>query len=239
MSTDLPARLAALRAATEAMTPGPWFTDDAPRFGGSVDANIDGLPRQVAMASGQAPAAERRSSPHLIMLANAAGIVALRNEALPLLDALLAEVQAARDHAEYVESVLDAHMREAAEWRDATDSLTPQEAAAKAQAARAEAVACRAVAVEACDFARGALDNAPGFTGDPGDDSAMVGGYAALAALRAKLTTPDPAAAQAAIDEYTEAVMEACGAIDAERTPRTISARATVARLLGMPEVAR
>ena len=62
---------------------------------------------------------------------------------------------------------------------------------------------------------------------------------ARLADLRARLNTPDPAAAQAALDEYTEAVMEACGAIDAERTPRTISARAVVARLLGLPEVAR
>ena len=195
MPTDLPARLAALRAATEAMTPGPWFTDDAPRFGGSVDANIDGLPRQVAMASGQAPAAERRSSPHLIMLANAAGIVALRNEALPLLDALLAEVQAAR----------------------------------------AEAVACREVAHAMGAFADELLDE----MALSDEDGSLADDCARLAALRARLTTPDPAATQAALDEYTEAVMEACGAIDAERTPRTISARATVARLLGMPEVAR
>ena len=126
--------------------------------------------------------------------ANAAGITALRNEAIPLLDALLAEVQAAR----------------------------------------AEAVACRAVAEEAIEK----LDEAASFA-NFGADADDIRGWADELLNDPRLATHDPAAAQAALDEYTEAVMEACGVIDAERTPRTISARATVARLLGLPEVAR
>ena len=188
MSTDLPARLAALRAATEAMTPGPWRAR-----GVMIDPEVACVPHRPSMFTlgrydDSTPEQDAKAD------ANAAGITALRNEAIPLLDALLAEVQAAR----------------------------------------AEAVACRAVAEEAIEK----LDEAASFA-NFGADADDIRGWADELLNDPRLATHGPAAAQAAIDEYTEAVMEACGAIDAERTPRTISARATVARLLGLPEVAR
>ena len=132
---------------------------------------------------------------------------------------------------------------------DALDSLTravvraeTAEAAhdallAEVQAARAEAVALREAARSVVSRIEGVIAEA-----DVRQRGGLFYGLAFGCAdkLRTALaTTPDPAAAQAALDEYTEAVMEACGVIDAERTPRTISARATVARLLGLPEVAR
>ena len=189
MSTDLPARLAALRARVEAMTPGPWRAR-----GVMIDPEVACVPHRPSMFTlgrydDSTPEQDAKAD------ANAAGITALRNEAIPLLDALLAEVQAAR----------------------------------------AEAVACREVAHAMGAFADELLDE----MALSDEDGSLTDDCARLAALRARLTTPDPAATQAALDEYTEAVMEACGVIDAERTPRTISARATVARLLGLPVVAR
>ena len=252
-ATDLPARLAALRARVEAMTPGPW------RVGTGIGDPFYASPHDIV--SRHVPGDDESTDDEWILAqmngnfpergpADARGIVALRNEAIPLLDALLAEVQRLADeNAGYRKQFAEANENAPRALVDALDSLTRAvvraETAenerdallAEVQAARAEAVALREAARSVVSRIEGVIAEA-----DVRQRGGLFYGLAFGCAdkLRTALaTTPDPAAAQAALDEYTEAVMEACGVIDAERTPRTISARATVARLLGLPEVAR
>ena len=84
--------LDAMERAERAMTPGDWFVEKKPRFGGAISVLVDGLPRQVAEANGQALVVDE--DPAARQIANAAGIVALRNAA----PALIAEVRALRRH---------------------------------------------------------------------------------------------------------------------------------------------
>ena len=236
MPTDLPARLAALLGDPPENSPaysapaeddrGDWFTtlhgpgDFVCRLGEPEDRNWC------------------RDGSDVIERLNALHSLAVD---------MLAEVQRLTDeNAGYRNQFAEANENAPRALVDALDSLTravvraeTAEAAhdallAEVQAARAEAVACRAVAEEAIEK----LDEAASFA-NFGADADDIRGWADELLNDPRLATHGPAAAQAAIDEYTEAVMEACGAIDAERTPRTISARATVARLLGLPEVAR
>ena len=239
MSTDLPARLAALLGDPPENSPaysapaeddrGDWFTtlhgpgDFVCRLGEPEDRNWC------------------RDGSDVIERLNALHSLAVD---------MLAEVQRLTDeNAGYRNQFAEANENAPRALVDALDSLTravvraeTAEAAhdallAEVQAARAEAVALREAARSVVSRIEGVIAEA-----DVRQRGGLFYGLAFGCAdkLRTALaTTPDPAAAQAALDEYTEAVMEACGVIDAERTPRTVSARATVARLLGLPEVAR
>lgn len=72
-------------------TPGPWTTEASPRFGGAVNATIDGDSRQVATAIGDAPMHEKRLTTHEIQSANAALIAAYRT-ACPALAAFTSAI---------------------------------------------------------------------------------------------------------------------------------------------------
>lgn len=77
-----PAGRAAILAVCEAATPRPWVTEETPRLGGSVNALLDGLWRQVAEASGQAAMFDTRATTGEIQQANAR-FMALARTALP------------------------------------------------------------------------------------------------------------------------------------------------------------
>lgn len=103
-------------------------------------------------------------------------------------------------------------------------------------AARLDATNARAVAVEACDLAVGAMDNAPGFSGDPGDDSAMWAGYRAVEDLRARLAHPDAAKVREAVERLINSA-RAAGSTPEERRDNCrehAAAKAAVLALWGV-----
>jgi hypothetical protein len=85
-----------LESADVIMTPAPWSAPPEPRLIGTVDAIVDGVTRQVACAVPDAAGYETRpGSTGDRILANAHGIVALRNTARPaaeMLRAVMAEL---------------------------------------------------------------------------------------------------------------------------------------------------
>ena len=91
-SRPSPESFARWRAVDKAATPGPWFVEAPTRLGGAISATIDGMPRQVASADGQAASydtsGDGRSAAEAL-LANAEFIA----EARTAVPALLAEVK--------------------------------------------------------------------------------------------------------------------------------------------------
>lgn len=84
-----------LRLAGEA-TPGPWTTEQAPRFHGAVSARIDGHSRQVACANGEAVQHDRPDVDIVKRLrSNAEHIAHARTAAPALATALLKVLEAA------------------------------------------------------------------------------------------------------------------------------------------------
>lgn len=85
---------AQLRRLHEEATPGPWTIVQRP--GVTIEAVLDGLPREVVSISGQAAGFDLRAEPPEIMAANGRAVATLRNTA----DALA-------DLVKFVESIAD------------------------------------------------------------------------------------------------------------------------------------
>ena len=82
-TADEPAS-AALRRLHEEATPGPWTIVQRP--GVTIEAVLDGLPREVVSISGQAAGFDLRAEPPEIMAANGRAVATLRNAADALAD---------------------------------------------------------------------------------------------------------------------------------------------------------
>ena len=89
MSATEPAS-ATLRRLHEEATPGPWAIVQRP--GVTIEAVLDGLPREVVSISGQAASFDMRAETPEIMAANGRAVMTLRN-ALPALADLVAAVE--------------------------------------------------------------------------------------------------------------------------------------------------
>lgn len=89
MSATEPAS-ATLRRLHEEATPGPWAIVQRP--GVTIEAVLDGLPREVVSISGQAASFDMRAETPEIMAANGRAVMTLRN-ALPALADLVAAAE--------------------------------------------------------------------------------------------------------------------------------------------------